>query len=171
MLELMERARQTLAETFGYAAFRPGQAEIIEAVIAGRDSLVLMPTGGGKSLCYQIPSLVREGLGIVVSPLIALMRDQVVALRQLGVRAAYLNSTLRPDEQASVLEALQAGEVQLLYVAPERLLKEQTLAMLAALPVSLIAPPKIPVPLLDPMVSVPVPSRTEPPPDSASMAS
>ena len=94
MPKILSSARNVLRETFGYTAFREGQEEVVDHVVAGGDALVLMPTGGGKSLCYQIPSLVRSGTGIVVSPLIALMQDQVAALAQLGVRAAFLNSTL-----------------------------------------------------------------------------
>jgi ATP-dependent DNA helicase RecQ len=107
-----------LREVFGYPSFRGAQAEVIERVIGGGDALVLMPTGGGKSLCYQIPALIRPGTGLVVSPLIALMQDQVDALRQLGVRAAFLNSSLPPDEQSQVESALLTGGLDLLYVAP-----------------------------------------------------
>ncbi|HVY63852.1 MAG TPA: DNA helicase RecQ [Gammaproteobacteria bacterium] len=135
----LESARHVLRETFGYPAFRGQQEQIIAAALAGRDSLVLMPTGGGKSLCYQIPSLVREGVGVVVSPLIALMEDQVGALREAGVAAAYLNSTLRPAEQRAVIGALRAGELKLLYLAPERLLQPETLDLLQQVPVALIA--------------------------------
>ena len=135
----MERARRVLRETFGYPAFRGRQAEIIGAALEGRDALVLMPTGGGKSLCYQIPALVRDGVGIVVSPLIALMEDQVGALREAGVAAAYLNSSQRPLEQRAVLARLTAGDLKLLYLAPERLLQPETLEMLASVPVALIA--------------------------------
>ncbi len=110
-----------LTSVWGYDAFRGEQAEIIETVARGDDALVLMPTGGGKSLCYQIPALVREGTGIVVSPLIALMHDQVDALEQLGVRAAFLNSTQQLDERRDVERRLLAGELDLLYLAPERL--------------------------------------------------
>ncbi|MGK7223842.1 DNA helicase RecQ [Kocuria flava] len=112
---------EVLARVWGYDAFRGQQAEIIDTVVAGRDALVLMPTGGGKSLCYQIPALVREGTGVVVSPLIALMHDQVDALEQLGVRAAYLNSTQGPEQRRAVEARLLAGELDLLYLAPERL--------------------------------------------------
>jgi ATP-dependent DNA helicase RecQ len=136
---MMERARQLLLETYGYSAFRGQQADIIEAALAGRDCLVLMPTGGGKSLCYQIPSLVRDGIGIVISPLIALMRDQVSALRELGIRAAYLNSSQPWNEQQRVVDAVGAGALDLLYVAPERLLQPRTLGLLAGAAVSLIA--------------------------------
>lgn len=98
----MPKALEILNDTFGYDAFRHNQADIVETVINGQDALVLMPTGGGKSLCYQIPALVREGLGVVISPLIALMQDQVDALNQLGVRAAFLNSTLSYEQRSQV---------------------------------------------------------------------
>src|SRR3954464_12309895 len=114
-------AVQVLRRVFGYDAFRGSQQEIIEHVIGGGDAVVLMPTGGGKSLCYQIPSLVRPGVGVVISPLIALMQDQVDALRTLGVRAGFLNSTQDPAERRLVEQELLAGEIDLLYVAPERL--------------------------------------------------
>ncbi|MBN9239481.1 MAG: ATP-dependent DNA helicase RecQ [Micrococcales bacterium 70-64] len=110
-----------LEKTFGYSAFRGQQADIIQTVIDGGDALVLMPTGGGKSLCYQIPALVREGTGVVISPLIALMQDQVDALSAVGVRAAFLNSTQTPDERRLVEQQFVAGELDLLYLAPERL--------------------------------------------------
>ncbi|WP_420111939.1 DNA helicase RecQ [Pseudactinotalea sp.] len=114
-------AVQALQSIWGYDAFRGEQADIIDTVIAGRDAIVLMPTGGGKSLCYQVPALVRSGTAVVISPLIALMHDQVDALRLLGVRASYLNSTQAPDERREVERALLAGELDLLYLAPERL--------------------------------------------------
>ncbi|MEX5293965.1 DNA helicase RecQ [Kocuria sp. CPCC 205268] len=114
-------ALEVLTRVWGYDAFRGQQAEIIEAVVRGDDALVLMPTGGGKSLCYQVPALVREGTGVVVSPLIALMHDQVDALELLGVRAAYLNSTQSPEQRRDVERRLLAGELDLLYLAPERL--------------------------------------------------
>ena len=107
-----------LNRVFGYPSFRGAQQAVIEQVVGGGDALVLMPTGGGKSLCYQIPALLRPGTGIVVSPLIALMQDQVDALRQLGVRAAFLNSSLAGDEQARVERALLAGELDLLLRGP-----------------------------------------------------
>src|SRR3990167_6748554 len=106
-------APEILQEIFGYPAFRGRQAEIIDALVSGRDCLVLMPTGGGKSLCYQIPALLREGTGVVVSPLIALMQDQVAALTELGVRAAFLNSALDADAARAVERALLAGELDL----------------------------------------------------------
>ena len=123
----MSDPHEVLRSTFGYDAFRPGQESIIRHVVAGQDALVLMPTGGGKSLCYQIPAIVRPGTGIVVSPLIALMQDQVDALCQAGVRAAFLNSTLGRDEARRVERRAQDGELDLLYVAPERLMQERTL--------------------------------------------
>jgi ATP-dependent DNA helicase RecQ len=125
------RALATLQEVFGYPAFRGAQAEIVEHVSAGGDALVLMPTGGGKSLCYQIPALLRAGTGIVVSPLIALMQDQVAALTQVGVRAAFLNSTLDAQEARATERALLGGKLDLLYVAPERLTTPRCLDLLA----------------------------------------
>ena len=125
-----ERALDVLERTFGYHAFRPLQADIIGAVALGHDALVLMPTGGGKSMCYQLPALLRSGTALVVSPLIALMQDQVETLQQNGVRAAFLNSTQMPHESAEVIANLRAGELDLLHVAPERLMTERTLAML-----------------------------------------
>ena len=128
-----------LEDIFGYAAFRGHQKSIIEATLAGHDSLVIMPTGGGKSLCYQIPAILREGTGLVVSPLIALMQDQVTALRELGIAAAFLNSSQSPDERREVMARLRRGELQLLYVAPERLVTEHTRSLLREIPLSVIA--------------------------------
>ena len=128
-----------LREVFGYSAFRGEQAAIIAHVAGGGDALVLMPTGGGKSLCYQLPALMRAGTGVVVSPLIALMEDQVAALAELGVRAAYLNSTQSGAEAAAVEQRLRRGELDLLYVAPERLLTERCLGLLAASRLALFA--------------------------------
>ena len=132
-------AREVLQSTFGYSAFHPTQARVIEALLQGRDVMTLMPTGGGKSLCYQVPSLLRRGTGIVISPLIALMQDQVDALRQLGIRAAFLNSSLPPPRAREVEEALLAGELDLLYVAPERLLMAPMLGLLERLEIALFA--------------------------------
>ncbi|MEW5756235.1 MAG: DNA helicase RecQ [Pseudomonadota bacterium] len=132
-------ALHILRSVFGYEQFRGEQAAIIAQVISGGDALVLMPTGGGKSLCYQIPALVRAGVGVVVSPLIALMQDQVAALRQNGVKAAYLNSSLTPAEMNAVENQLRRGELDLLYVAPERLLNGRTLELLSQLNVALFA--------------------------------
>ncbi|MGD9484135.1 DNA helicase RecQ [Streptomyces sp. TRM70308] len=132
-------ALSVLRRVFGYDAFRGEQQEIIEHVVAGGDALVLMPTGGGKSLCYQIPALVRDGVGVVVSPLIALMQDQVDALRALGVRAGFLNSTQDFEERRLVEAEFLAGELDLLYLAPERLRSEATLALLERGTVSVFA--------------------------------
>jgi ATP-dependent DNA helicase RecQ len=128
-----------LKNTFGYDQFRGQQQAIIESVIAGADALVLMPTGGGKSLCYQIPAMARSGVGIVISPLIALMQDQVSALHQLGVQAAFLNSSLGSQQQLAVENAARSGELDLLYIAPERLLQPRTMALLQAVEISLFA--------------------------------
>ena len=132
-------ALETLQRVFGYSAFRGHQQAIVEHLAAGHDALVLMPTGAGKSLCYQVPALLREGTGIVVSPLIALMQDQVDALRQLGVRAAFLNSSLAADEAAQVEQALLRGDLDLLYVAPERLLTGRFLSLLDRSRIALFA--------------------------------
>ncbi|MTE12621.1 DNA helicase RecQ [Nocardia sp. CT2-14] len=123
-------AHQVLRKTFGYDSFRGPQREIVDQVISGGDALVLMPTGGGKSLCYQIPALVRPGVGVVVSPLIALMQDQVDALNAVGVRAGFLNSTQFPDERRTVEAQFVAGELDVLYLAPERLRLEATAQLL-----------------------------------------
>jgi ATP-dependent DNA helicase RecQ len=136
---MLERARGILREVFGYAEFRGEQAAVVTRVAGGGDALVLMPTGGGKSLCYQIPALMREGTALVVSPLIALMQDQVAALAQLGVRAAFLNSTLEAAAAREVERALVAGELDLLYVAPERLLMPRCLELLDRTRLALIA--------------------------------
>ena len=128
-----------LHEVFGFSAFRGQQEAIVQSVVAGGDALVVMPTGSGKSLCYQIPALLRPGTAIVVSPLIALMEDQVTALRQVGIRAEFLNSSLPPEEQSRVRRQTAAGEVDLLYVAPERLLTDPFLIWLERLPIALFA--------------------------------
>jgi ATP-dependent DNA helicase RecQ len=133
-------ALDVLSEVFGYDAFRGEQKEIIETVVGGSDALVLMPTGGGKSLCYQIPALVRQGTGVVISPLIALMQDQVDALDALGVRAGFLNSTQNPDERREVERAYRSGELDLLYLAPERLGVESTARLLDQGTIALFAP-------------------------------
>ncbi|MBI5936887.1 MAG: DNA helicase RecQ [Betaproteobacteria bacterium] len=123
-------ALELLRRIFGFDAFRGSQQAIIDHVTTGNDALVLMPTGGGKSLCYQLPALLRPGVGVVVSPLIALMQDQVDALRQNGVAAAFLNSSLQAGEAGAIERAARAGEIELLYVAPERLVTERFLALL-----------------------------------------
>ena len=134
-----ERALAVLREVFGHPAFRGQQAQIVARVAGGRDALVLMPTGGGKSLCYQVPALLRPGTGVVVSPLIALMQDQVSALTQLGVRAAFRNSTLDAGQARAVERALLAGELDLLYVAPERLTTPRCLDLLERAQLALFA--------------------------------
>ncbi len=132
-------AKNILNDVFGYPTFRGHQEEIIAATMAGRDCLVLQPTGGGKSLCYQIPALLQPGVVLVISPLIALMQDQVVALEQLGIAAAFLNSTLSAAEQRDVRQRLQNDQLSLLYVAPERLVQAETMDQLGMCKVSLIA--------------------------------
>ncbi|MES9882876.1 MAG: DNA helicase RecQ [Sedimenticola sp.] len=135
----MEQAKQLLQETFGYSDFRHNQEVVIRALLNGEDALTLMPTGGGKSLCYQIPALLRHGVGVVVSPLIALMQDQVDALRQVGISAAFLNSSLDAASHRATEQALLNGELKLLYIAPERLLMRQMLDLLERLPIALFA--------------------------------
>ena len=135
----MSRALSILQETFGYSAFREPQAAVIEAVINGNDALLLMSTGGGKSLCYQIPAIIRPGCGIVISPLIALMQDQVAALRLLGIRANFLNSTLNAEEVYAIESSLRNDELDLLYIAPERLNQSRTLDLLRNASISLFA--------------------------------
>ncbi|PWB97581.1 DNA helicase RecQ [Salinibacterium hongtaonis] len=134
-----DAALDVLGRVFGYDSFRGDQAEIIRTVVDGGDALVLMPTGGGKSLCYQVPALVREGTGVVISPLIALMQDQVDALAAVGVRAEFLNSTQDADERRRVESAFLAGEIDLLYLAPERLALESTAALFDRGTISLFA--------------------------------
>lgn len=133
------QALSILKSVFGYDAFRGRQADIIEQVAQGGDALVLMPTGGGKSLCYQIPALMRDGIAIVISPLIALMQDQVSHLEEAGISAAALNSALSTEQRRDIAIRLRQNEIRLLYLAPERLLQEHTLAFLQQLPISLFA--------------------------------
>jgi ATP-dependent DNA helicase RecQ len=137
--DAMARAQAVLESTFGFKAFRLHQKAIIETLLDGRDALALMPTGGGKSLCYQIPALVRDGTGVVVSPLIALMQDQVDALKVAGVKAAFLNSTLSMQEARDVENRLISGDLDVLYVAPERLVQERMLGLLERARVALFA--------------------------------
>lgn len=135
----MDRAAQLLADVFGFDAFRPGQEEIVRAVAEGQNVLAIMPTGGGKSLCFQLPALLREGVTVVISPLIALMRDQVSALQAAGVTAGALTSANTPEETDAVWEAMEQGALKLLYIAPERLASSGTTRMLRRAGVSLIA--------------------------------
>lgn len=139
ILAMIERARGILKSVYGYDAFLPLQQEVIESVLGGRDCLAVMPTGGGKSLCYQIPAIMLEGLTLVVSPLIALMRDQVTQLTQHGVPAAVLNSSIPPETYRRNVDSIQQGKLDLLYVSPETLLKPQMQALLAPVPVSCLA--------------------------------
>ena len=137
--DIQQRALHILQTVFGYPAFRGQQDEIVEHVASGGDALVLMPTGGGKSLCYQIPALVRDGVGVVVSPLIALMQDQVDALAEVGVRAAFLNSTQTFEETLRIERLVRTGEIDLVYVAPERLMTPRCLELFEASHISLFA--------------------------------
>jgi ATP-dependent DNA helicase RecQ len=137
--DIQQSALHILQTVFGYPAFRGQQAEIVEHVASGGDALVLMPTGGGKSLCYQIPALVRDGVGVVVSPLIALMQDQVDALAEVGVRAAFLNSTQTFEETLRIERLVRTGEIDLVYVAPERLMTPRCLELFEASHISLFA--------------------------------
>jgi ATP-dependent DNA helicase RecQ len=139
MTNLLPRATRILQDIFGYPDFRGQQADIVTQVASGGDALVLMPTGGGKSLCYQVPALLRDGVGVVVSPLIALMQDQVAALHEAGVRAEFLNSTQDWQQVQSVERRARAGELDLLYLAPERLLTDRGLALLDKLKIALFA--------------------------------
>ena len=137
--KVKEQARKILKDTFGYDNFRPLQEEIIISLLDGKDAFALMPTGGGKSLCYQIPAIMREGTGIVVSPLISLMKDQVDALHVCGVKAAYYNSSLKVAQAKEVLERFEAGDLDLLYVAPERLLSKTFIQKLHNIKICMIA--------------------------------
>ena len=137
--DLGAQALHVLESVFGYSSFRGEQAEIVDLVTRGGDALVLMPTGGGKSLCYQIPSLLRDGVGVVISPLIALMQDQVDALAEVGVRAAFLNSTQTFEESSRIERRLRNGDLDLVYVAPERLMTPRCLDMLEAAKIALFA--------------------------------
>jgi ATP-dependent DNA helicase RecQ len=132
-------ARRSLRTTFGFEAFRPGQADIVTAILDGRDVLAVMPTGSGKSLCYQLPALLRDGLTIVVSPLIALMRNQVAQLRGYGVAAASLNSTNDATESRAIVDQITRGELRLIYIAPERLVRSETLDLLKRAKIALLA--------------------------------
>jgi ATP-dependent DNA helicase RecQ len=139
MTGLIAKARSCLETVFGFPSFRPGQEEVIQAVLDGDDVLAVMPTGSGKSMCYQLPALLRPGITVVVSPLISLMRDQVSQLREYGVEAASLNSTNEPAENRRIHESLRAGTLRLLYVAPERLVRPDTAVMLRGAGVALLA--------------------------------
>src|SRR3954453_17146845 len=135
----LDAAREILRRTFGHAEFRGMQAEVIGEILAGRSALAVLPTGGGKSVCFQIPAPMRPGLGLVVSPLIALMADQVAGLQQSGVAAARLDSNIDPAEKAETWRKIDAGELALLYVSPEGLMQPWMLERLSRTPLSLIA--------------------------------
>src|SRR5712691_4678006 len=132
-------AEKALRTTFGFDSFRPGQGEIIETLLGGRDVLAVMPTGSGKSLCYQLPALLRDGLTVVVSPLIALMRNQVAQLRSYGVAAASLNSANDFAENRELCDRMARAELRLVYIAPERLTKPDTIELLKRSQVGLLA--------------------------------
>jgi ATP-dependent DNA helicase RecQ len=138
-LDLEKTCYKVLKQTFGYDQFRSGQFDVIEQVLKGNDSLILLPTGGGKSLCYQVPAMVLPGVTLVISPLISLMQDQVQQLRELGVEAAYLNSSLTPERAQQVVHSLQSNQIDLLYVAPEKMLQPYFLNLIARCDISLIA--------------------------------
>ena len=126
----MDRLEQSLQKHFGWSSFRSGQRPVVEAVLAGRDALAVLPTGGGKSLCYQLPALLRGGLVVVISPLVALMEDQVLQLQRRGIAAACLHAGLPPDRRQEALNGLRDESLRLLYLAPERLQGEATRQML-----------------------------------------
>src|ERR1700691_5366229 len=136
---LMAKARSALSTVFGFSDFRPGQEDVLAATLAGKDVLAVMPTGSGKSLCFQLPAIIRGGLTLVVSPLIALMRDQVAQLRELGVEAASLNSSSDDDERRRVARGLDDRSLRLLYVAPERLMRDDIIAAMSKVPIDLLA--------------------------------
>src|SRR4051794_23855353 len=138
-IDPLSEAREILRRTFGHPEFRGLQAEVISEVLAGRSAMAVLPTGGGKSVCYQIPAMMRPGLGLVVSPLIALMADQVAGLQQSGVAAARLDSNIDPSEKAETWRKIDAGELALLYVSPEGLMQPWMLERLSRTPLSLIA--------------------------------
>ena len=126
-------AQSALKKYFGYDHFRPMQSDIIETVLKGQDAMVLMPTGGGKSICYQIPAIVKEGVCLVVSPLISLMKDQVESLRANGIKAAFLNSSLNSQEQQAIEDELYHNQIKLLYVSPEKLCSQGFMPLASAI--------------------------------------
>ena len=136
---MLQKATEILSTYFGYDSFRNGQKQVIEQVLRGEDSLCIMPTGGGKSLCYQIPALMQDGISLVITPLISLMKDQVDQLEQLGIPAALINSTLSTAELRSTMADIQSGEYRMLYISPERLQSAEFIEMMRQLPIPLIA--------------------------------
>ena len=135
----MRTPEALLQQYFGHREFRSGQKQAIDAILQGRDVLAIMPTGAGKSVCYQISAMLLPGLTIVISPLISLMKDQVEALHQVGIPAAYLNSTISPAQFADTMIGVRNGQYRILYAAPERLMTEHFLALTAEVPVSMVA--------------------------------
>ena len=135
----MDERRTLLKQYFGHGGFRPGQEPLVDALLSGRDAVGVMPTGAGKSVCYQLPALLLPGMTLVISPLISLMKDQVAAMTQAGVPAAFLNSSLEAEEYRDVYRRIRRGECKLLYIAPERLQAEGFRRLLQELPVSLVA--------------------------------
>mgnify|MGYP001444959504 FL=1 len=133
---MLDDALQLLQKHYGYTSFKPGQAKIIKSILSGRDTLGIMPTGGGKSICYQIPALLFDGVTLVISPLISLMKDQVDALHSVGIPAAFINSSLSTEEVAKRIDQAARGAYKLLYVAPERLESRRFLSLIQSLPVS-----------------------------------
>ncbi|MEG0398197.1 MAG: RecQ family ATP-dependent DNA helicase, partial [Cetobacterium sp.] len=136
---MMDKAKRLLKEIYGYSEFRKGQKNIIESVINGKDTLGIMSTGAGKSICYQIPSLLSKGLTIVISPLISLMKDQVDALKVLGMEAGFINSTLSKDEYIQIIRGIRSKKIKILYLAPERIVNEKFIEFIKTVDVSLIA--------------------------------
>lgn len=138
-MQVTRKPTEVLSTIFGYSSFRPGQEEIIEHVLAGSDALVIMPTGGGKSICFQVPALCFTGLTLVVSPLIALMQDQVAALQELGVKADTMNSGTSAESRRQILSSIADGSLKMLYMAPESLMQEEFVNYLSGMQISLIA--------------------------------
>lgn len=136
---LMDQARRVLADRFGYDSFRPGQESVVAALFAHKDALALMPTGAGKSICYQVPAVTLSGMALVISPLVSLMADQVRAVKEAGIAGAYLNSSLSPSQQGEVLRRASAGAYDLMYVAPERLTDPRFVDFAASAKLSFIA--------------------------------
>ena len=132
-------SQEVLKKYFGYDSFRPGQDTLVEGILSGRDALGIMPTGAGKSLCYQIPALLMEGITLVISPLISLMKDQVTTLNQAGIHAAFLNSSLTPGQYRKALSLMVQGRYRIVYVAPERLLTESFLEAAGQVSISMVS--------------------------------
>ncbi|MFH1678602.1 MAG: RecQ family ATP-dependent DNA helicase, partial [Candidatus Omnitrophota bacterium] len=136
MKDIREKMLSVLRKYWGYTSFRPLQEEIIVSILEDKESLTVLPTGGGKSLCFQLPALMREAMAVVISPLISLMKDQVDALQDMGIAAAYLNSSLSLREQRDIIGLVRGGKINLLYISPERLQSEETISLLKSVPLS-----------------------------------